>query len=203
MAQILGRATIRMFRLTNEPGGLGLSCTPAGVSLAGVPLLRRTRAGFVPRPTSEITALLNAAYGDESIRLQSRLGAIAQALNCGDFATAMMAAIHSRTPELSPGAATRLAKAELELTKYNYNPDEPRDWHGRWTRTKRPIRQARWFPETQAIKRLMTAQGPSISRRGMISCAASSRMRASLNVQKQAFSIPIMVGSFSTASTTA
>lgn len=27
----------------------------------------------------------------------------------------------------------RLADADRELTKYNYNPDEPRDWHGRWT----------------------------------------------------------------------
>jgi hypothetical protein len=28
----------------------------------------------------------------------------------------------------------RLANADEALTKYNYNPDEPRDWHGRWTR---------------------------------------------------------------------
>jgi hypothetical protein len=35
---------IRTFRLTNEPGGLGLSFTDAGVSLAGVPLLYRTNA---------------------------------------------------------------------------------------------------------------------------------------------------------------
>ena len=52
---------VRIFRLTNEPGRLGLSCTPAGVSLAGVPLFRSTQAGFVPRPTSEIATLLNAA----------------------------------------------------------------------------------------------------------------------------------------------
>lgn len=55
-----------------------------------------------------------------------------QALNCGDFATAMIAAVHIRAPELSSEAALRLANAERELTKYNYNPDEPRDWHGRW-----------------------------------------------------------------------
>jgi hypothetical protein len=38
---------------------------------------------------------------------------------------------------LSAEAATRLVHAEQELTKYNkynYDPDEPRDWHGRWTR---------------------------------------------------------------------
>lgn len=134
MTQMLNRGVLRMFRLTNELGGLGLSCTPAGVSLAGVPLLRRTRSGFIPRPTSEIAALLKAAYGDESTRLQSRLGVIAEALNCGDFASAMIAAVHTRTPELSTEAAVRLSDAEQRLAKYNYDPDEPRDWHGRWTR---------------------------------------------------------------------
>jgi hypothetical protein len=134
MGEMLDNSVMRMFRLTNEPGGLGLSCTPGGLFLAGVPLLHRTRTGFVPRPASEITGLLNVAYGDGSIGLQSRIGAIAQALNCGDFATAMLTAVHARAAELSPGAALRLANAERELTKYNYNPDEPRDWHGRWTR---------------------------------------------------------------------
>jgi len=134
MTRLLDSGVMRMFRLTNEPNGLGLSCTPNGVSLAGIPLLRRTRAGFVPRPTSEVASLLKAAYGDGSTGLQTRLDVIAQALNRGDFAAAMIAAVHTRAPELSPEAAIRLAKAQQKLTKYNYNPDEPRDWHGRWTR---------------------------------------------------------------------
>jgi len=46
----------------------------------------------------------------------------------------MIAAVHTETPELSPKAAARLAQADQELTKYNYNPEEPRDWHGRWTK---------------------------------------------------------------------
>jgi hypothetical protein len=126
---------VQIFRLTNEAGGLGLSCTPAGVSLAGVPLLRSTPAGFVPRPASEIASLLKAAYGADADRspLHSRLGAIAQALSRGDSGLAAIAAVHTRTPELGPAAAMRLANAERELTKYNYNHDEPRDWHGRWT----------------------------------------------------------------------
>ncbi len=126
---------MRIFRLTNEPGGLGLSCTPAGVSLAGVPLLCRTQAGFIPRPASEIAPLLKAAYGTDgdAPRLSLRLGAIAQALNSGDFALAAIAAVQTRTPELSAEAAIRLANADEELGKYNYNPEEPRDWHGRWT----------------------------------------------------------------------
>lgn len=122
---------MRMFRLTNEPGGLGLSCSPAGVALAGVPLLRSTQAGFVPRSTSEITSLLKAAYGEDPTGLQSRLNAIAQALNRGDFGFAAIAAVQTRTPELGREAAARLLNAERELIKYD--PNEPRDWHGRWT----------------------------------------------------------------------
>jgi hypothetical protein len=59
---------------------------------------------------------------------------IAQALNGGDFGLAAIAAVQTQTPELSREAATRLTGANEELGKYNYNPDEPRDWHGRWTR---------------------------------------------------------------------
>lgn len=122
---------IQFFRLTNESGGLGLSCSPAGVLLAGIPLLRRTQAGFVPRAASEIASLLKAAYGEDSTRLQSMLGTIAQALNRGDFAFAAIIAVQTRTPELSAAAAARLANADKEMAKYD--PDEPRDWHGRWT----------------------------------------------------------------------
>jgi hypothetical protein len=105
------------------------------VSLAGVPLLHSTRARFVPRPAAEIATLLKAAYGADGDpgRLHSRLGAIAKALNSGDFALAAIAAVHTRTPELSREAALRLANADEELAKRNFNPDEPRDWHGRWT----------------------------------------------------------------------
>jgi len=82
---MLGGGPVRIFRLTNEPGGLGLSCTPEGVSLAGVPLVCKTRTGFVARPAAEISSLLKTAYGDRPValpsRLESRLGAITQALN--------------------------------------------------------------------------------------------------------------------------
>lgn len=123
---------LRTFRLTNEPGGLGLSCTAAGLSLAGVSLLRKSDTGFAPRPAPEITSLIEAAYGAEvdPTRLQPSLAVIAQALNRGDLAHATTAAVLTRTPEMSFAAAARLAHAEEELTKY---PGQPRDWHGRWT----------------------------------------------------------------------
>jgi hypothetical protein len=133
MTQLQGGGVIQIFRLTSEPGEFGLNCSPAGLFLAGVPLLRRTRTGFAPRPAPEIASLLKAAYGADPTKLPSRLGAIAQALNDGDFALAAITAVQTQTPILSAEAAIRLANADKELSKYNYNPDEPRDWHGRWT----------------------------------------------------------------------
>jgi hypothetical protein len=122
-----------MFRLSNEPRERGLSCTPDGVALAGIPLIRKTPTGFIPRPAGEIASLLKAAYGDRPMALPSRLDTIAKALDSGDFAMAMIAAVHTQTPELDAAAAMRLAQAEDRLAKYNYNPDEPRDGRGRWT----------------------------------------------------------------------
>jgi hypothetical protein len=133
MTPLFAGGPVRMFRLSNEPGERGLSCTPDGVALAGVALVRKTPAGFVPRPANEISALLKSAYGEQPMALQLRLGAITQALNRGDFATAMIAAVHTQTPELTAEAAARLMRADQELVKYNYNPEEPRDEHGRWT----------------------------------------------------------------------
>ncbi len=124
---------IKNFRLTNEPGGLGLSCTREGLALAGVPLLRKTDRGFQPRSLDEIDALIGAGDpdGERPRRLRSSLDAIAAALNRGDLAYAGIVAVLTGTPELSRVAAARLAAENERLAKYS--PDQPRDWHGRWT----------------------------------------------------------------------
>ncbi len=121
------------FRLTNDVGSLGLRCAATGVSLAGVPLLRKTLVGLEPRPTEEIGALLEEAYGQpvDPANVSPGLDVIAQALNRGDLGRAMIAAVHLRLPELSWDGAARIAKAHGGLTKYD--PDEPRDERGRWT----------------------------------------------------------------------
>jgi hypothetical protein len=105
------------------------------LALAGVPLLAKTAAGFEPRPASEIATLIKAAYGanGDPVRLQSRLEAIAQALNNRDFGLAAIAAVQMQIPELSFQSAAQVARAEEKLRKYDYNQNEPRDWHGRWT----------------------------------------------------------------------
>jgi len=59
-----------------------------------------------------------------------RLKAVAHALNAGEIALAMTSAVLLKFPEPHWGGAARLARADALL---KYNPDEPRDWHGRWT----------------------------------------------------------------------
>lgn len=123
----------RNFRLTNEPGGLGLSCTAAGLALAGVPLLQKSATAFAVRPAADIEALIRAAYGDDVVLAAVLPGieAVARALSRGELARAMVLAVMTRLPELGWGAAARLAAAEDRLRKQAQPED--RDWHGRWT----------------------------------------------------------------------
>lgn len=113
--------------------GLGLSCNLSGISLAGVPLLRKTPAGFAPRSSSEIAELMRCAY-DQAFDPGSVLAGLnvaASALNCGDLGRAMVAAVRLGLPELNWDRATRVARAELRLA--NYDASEPRDQRGQWT----------------------------------------------------------------------
>ena len=121
------------FRLTNEPGALGLSCSASGLALAGVALLDKGENGFTPRSAGDVEALLKRAYPehDGPIDLSSGLAVVASALNTGDLTKAMIAAVFLKLPELDWDGAVRIARAEEALAKYD--PAQPRDWHGRWT----------------------------------------------------------------------
>lgn len=96
-------------------------------------MLHKSEAGFVTRPSAEVEVLLTAAYGADmaAADLLPGFDVVARSLNRGELARAMIAAVLTRLPELSWNAAVRLANAEERLSKYN--PDEPRDWRGRWT----------------------------------------------------------------------
>jgi hypothetical protein len=118
---------------TTGARGLGLTCTLSGLSLAGVPLLRKTAAGFAPRPSRQIAELMRCAY-DRDVDPHSVLAGLnvaASALNCGDLGRAMIAVVRLGLPELNWDRATRIARAELRLA--NYDANEPRDRFGRWT----------------------------------------------------------------------
>ncbi|TWB46032.1 hypothetical protein [Nitrospirillum pindoramense] len=123
----------RRYRVSNGPGGLGLSCTTEGLALAGVSLLAKGVGGFQARPAAEVAVLLKRAYagGEPAAAALPALAKIADALNRGDLAQAMIRAVHLRLPELDWDAAVRLARANDNLAKYS--PDQARDDHGRWT----------------------------------------------------------------------
>ncbi|MDE1147083.1 MAG: hypothetical protein PW843_10755 [Azospirillaceae bacterium] len=123
----------RRYRLDSSPGGLGVRCTDDGLALAGVPLLTKGAGGLQVRPAVEVTTLLRRAYAgtDPGAAVLPGLAKIADALNRGELAHAMIRAVHLRLPELDWDAAARLARANDDLAKYS--PDQPRDDHGRWT----------------------------------------------------------------------
>jgi hypothetical protein len=126
-------ALFRHFRLSKEPGGPGLTCGPEGLYLAGAPLLRKTADGLVPRRPDELAALTLAAFGEvaDVERLTRGLRTAANALNEGDVGKAMMAALHLRLHDVSADGVQRLRRVDDFLAKYD--PNEPRDWRGRWT----------------------------------------------------------------------
>ena len=119
----------RHFRLAK---GFGLDCTTDGVTLAGVPLLRRTVRGFVPRDDLEIRWLLESAYGQavDADRVVKGLAIVARALNEREPARAMIGALLLELCELDWAGAARLAQADDTLAKFD--PDEARDERGRW-----------------------------------------------------------------------
>ena len=47
---MLDGSVVRIFHLTNEPGGLGLNCSSAGLTLAGAPFFARPPRDLCPDP---------------------------------------------------------------------------------------------------------------------------------------------------------
>jgi len=123
-----------LFKLDQRPKGRGLRCDSEGLFLAGEALLEREGdARFRPRPAAEIHKVLRSAYrmeADWSSRIRS-VRVVADALNKGDLARAMMAAVLMRLPE--PDGATGISDVDGVLAKAGYDPEEPRDERGRWT----------------------------------------------------------------------
>jgi hypothetical protein len=63
--------------------------------------------------------------------LSRGLKVAATALNDGDLGRAMVATLHLRMTNLDTAGAKRIADADAVRAKYD--PNQPRDWHGRWT----------------------------------------------------------------------
>jgi len=113
------------FKLDQDPKGRGLRCDGDGLFFRGAALLQKDKRGnFEARSDIDVRKILGVVDGTES-RIRS-VKLVADALNKGERARAMMAAVLMRLPD--PASPIR-----GPLTKAGYNPDEPRDERGRWT----------------------------------------------------------------------
>lgn len=124
-----------MFKLAERRGDAsGPYCGPEGLYLGPSPLIAKFGGSFRLRASDEIAALIEAAYGMpiEVKRLLPRLRLAAEALQRGEIAQAMIAAVQLRLGEIPENRLARIAQLD-SLLKYDFDPDEPRDWHGRWT----------------------------------------------------------------------
>jgi len=123
-----------MFKLDQNAKGRGLRCDRDGLFFAGIALLERDAEDqFRPIPATTIRKTLSSAYrtdGNWESRIRS-VDVVAKALNNGDVARAMMAAVLMRLPE--PDSGIRIADVDGILAKAGFNPAEPRDERGWWT----------------------------------------------------------------------
>jgi hypothetical protein len=123
-----------LFKLDQYPAGRGLRCDQDGLFLAGESLLERDEENrFRPRASDRLRKIFSETYrdtGDWDSRIRS-VKVVSDALNNGDMARAMMAAVLMRLPE--PNGPIRIADVDGVLAKAGYDPSEPRDERGRWT----------------------------------------------------------------------
>jgi hypothetical protein len=123
-----------MFKLDQSPSGRGLRCDGEGLFLGSNALLQRDAIGnFEARTASDLRKTFVGTYGNDAIwdgRIRS-VKVVADALNNGDMARAMMAAVLMRLPD--PDGAVRISDVDGVLAKAGFNPGEPRDERGRWT----------------------------------------------------------------------
>lgn len=123
-----------LFKLDQDPRGAGLRCDNAGLFLGRDTLLRRDHNGkFEARAADELQRVFDRTYGVET-NWESRIRSVnlvANALNKGELARAMMVAVLMRLPD--PAGAIRIADVDGVLAKTGFNPDEARDERGRWT----------------------------------------------------------------------
>jgi hypothetical protein len=112
-------------------------CGADGLYLGPSPLIAQVDGAYRLRAEDEIAAVLAAAYGEaNAARGLPGLALIAAALQHGEMARAAIAAVHLKLPEIPDEGIARIARAD-ELLK-TFDPNEPRDCHGRWTTRANP-----------------------------------------------------------------
>jgi hypothetical protein len=121
-------------RLLKRGGGCdGLTVDLDGVTLGSdFQLVRRTPECYRAITRVEVAALLQAiSRKGNPERLHGHLESIAKALNAKDLAKARILGLYFPINELTAAELARLSNVSAVL-KQNFNPDQPRDEHGRW-----------------------------------------------------------------------
>lgn len=78
---------LRWHNISDNPAFSGVACNDNGVTLAGVPLIFSTAAGFQPQPFAAVRFVLARAYDHampDAAIVHKRLGTVARALTAGD-----------------------------------------------------------------------------------------------------------------------
>lgn len=185
-----------MFKLAQRSGdSAGLYCGSEGLFLGPSPLITKVGGVYRIRAESEIVGLLAAAYGtvEEGQRLCPRLHLICDALQQDDQCRAMILSVHAQFGPVTPNGIARLAQTEA-LSKYNFNPDEPRDRLGRWTEGEgaaAPAVETGGHPALVPVQELLPFAAPeAASDRGAIQVAQD----APLNFSTHAWSRMLQKG---------
>lgn len=122
-----------IFKLDQNPNGQGLRCDDEGLFLGRDALLQRNDGGnFEALPDIELRSAFDRVPGDDT-NIESRIRSVklvANALNKGDMARALMTAVLMRVPDRRDAA--RIAIDDNALIKSGFDPNELRDERGRW-----------------------------------------------------------------------
>lgn len=97
-------------------------------------LVRRVSEGYRCLSPAEAAVIQGLLFGgsEDPGWLFRQCTRIAHALARGDIVMAQLYGLQIPLPDLDDGRLQQLARA-APFIKADFNPDQPRDWHGRWT----------------------------------------------------------------------